>query len=94
MEQDAYRHLKQRVHAVARSSAGCGDSEARARGFLDVFDLLMKDPDGTCQPKFLTMLPSELADGDTRRALLDGMALEYAAKPGWMGYIQSEHWRR
>ena len=94
MQQQAYRRLKQRVHAVAELSAGCGDIEARARGYLDVFDLLMKDHDGTCQPKFLAMLPLELADGDARRALLDGMALEYAALPGWMGYIQSEHWRR
>lgn len=94
MEQEAYRSLKQRVHAVARSSAGCGDSEARARGYLDVFDLLMNDHDGPCQPKFLAMLPGELADEAARRTLLDGMAAEYAATRGWMGYIQSEHWRR
>lgn len=94
MEQEAYRSLKQRVYPVAALSAGCGDIEARARGYLDVFDLLMKDHDGPCQPRFLAMLPMELDDGDARRTLLDGMALEYASVPGWIGYIQSEHWRR
>lgn len=94
MQDAIYQGLKARVQNAAESSAGCVDADARARGYLDVFHLLMTDPDGACQPKFLTALPLQIPDGTARRVLLDGMAVEYAGARGWMAYIQSEDWRR
>lgn len=94
MQDAIYQDLKARVREAAESSAGCADADARARGYLDVFHLLMTDHDGACQPRFLAVLPLNIPDGSARRVLLDGMAAEYAGTKGWTAYIQSEDWRR
>lgn len=94
MQNEAYEGLKARAYQVAVSSAGCGHADAKARGYADVFDLLMTDHEGTCQDRFLAMLASEISDAEARRRLLDGMAAEYAGTNGWMAYLHREDWRR
>ena len=94
MFHETYQTLKTCAYRLARVSAESDDADAKARGYSDVFDLLIDDHDGEYQPRFLVMLPSEVCDECDRRTLLDGLASEYASASGWMAYLHSEHWRR
>lgn len=91
---EPYHTLKTCVHRLARISTETDDAGAKARGYSDVFDFLIADHDGKCQPRFLAMLLSEVCDECDRHTLLDGLASEYASARGWMAYLHSEHWRR
>lgn len=94
MSGTTYQVLKAKVCPLVMTSTASSDEQARAQGYLDVFDKLIADHDGCYQPHFLTMLPREIAERGDQFVLLDGMASEYAIARGWLNYLHTEHWRR
>ena len=49
-----YGVMKGRAYALAQVATGCSTKDAQARGFKDVFGLLMSDSDHDRQAMFLT----------------------------------------
>jgi hypothetical protein len=88
-QQDAYSGLKARAYGAAKVTAGCGDPEAQASGYADVFDLIMSNSAHSRQATFVGLLPTILCGGDCQ-VLLDGMAWEYAKLESWAAYTNRE----
>lgn len=82
-----YGVMKGRAYALAQVAAGCSNSDAAARGFKDVFGLVMSDSDHDRQAMFLSLLPATFPSEEHRRILLDGLASEYGHADGWMAYV-------
>ena len=83
---DSYNALKRRAYGAAIVTSGCGDAEAQASGFKDVFALIMSDSAHSRQATFVTLLPTILSDSE-RRLLLDAMARDYAGAKDWDAYL-------
>ncbi len=80
--------MKGRAYAVAQVATGCTNNDAQARGFKDVFELLMSDSDHDRQAMFLTLSPSTFPLEEHRRVLLDGLASQYGHADNWMAYVE------
>lgn len=85
-----YGVLKGRAYGLAQLTTGCNNVDAKARGFEDVFALLMFDSDHDRQAAFLSQLSSVLPVEEHRRTLLDGLAIEYARVGGWIEYVEKQ----
>lgn len=86
-----YGIMKGRSYGVAQVASGCSNAEAQARGFADLFEMIMSDSDHARQATFLLLLPSTIPAEVHRRILLDGMAKEYVDCEDWMAYADKEN---
>lgn len=85
-----YQIMKGRSYDIAQVASGCSNGEAQARGFVDVFGMIMSDSDHARQANFLLLLSSAVPTEAHRQILLDGMAKEYAASVSWVTYVDEE----
>jgi hypothetical protein len=89
-ESELYSVLKEQAYGAAQVTAGCGNSEAHIKGFIDVFDLIMSNSNHSRQPTFLGLLPEIIPSEGDRQVLLDGMAREYAGLNDWAAYVDQQ----
>lgn len=86
-----YGIMKGRSYGIAQIASDCSNAEAQARGFADLFEMIMSDSDHARQATFLLLLPSTIPAEAHRRILLDGMAKEYADCEDWMDYAGKDN---
>lgn len=85
-----YEVLKGRSYGIAQIASGCSNGEAQAKGFADVFGMVVSDSDHARQASFLLLLSSTVPVKAHRQIILDGMAREYANSDSWMAYVEKE----
>lgn len=89
MRDELYDVMKRKAYALASSVTGTSNTDAKAAGYEDLWDLLMTDSDHPRQSMFLMGLPHVLSEKQ-RRILLDGLAREYTDADGWLDYVRRE----
>ena len=85
-----YETLKGKAYHLAETVTGHTHITAHAKGFEDLWAMIMADSDHIRQYNFLAHLPRELSDKQ-RPILLDGLARQYQNCKGWMDYVDREN---
>lgn len=84
-----YENLKGKAYHLAETITAHTHITAKAKGFEDLWDMIMSDSDHVRQFTFLTQLHTVLSESQ-RQILLDGLAKQYQDCDGWLAYVDRE----
>lgn len=88
--QDAlYEMMKAKAYPLAETITAHTHVTANAKGYKDLWDMVMSDSDDVRQYSFLMTLDTVLSEKQ-RRILLDGLAKQYQHCEGWLAYVERE----